>query len=158
MKDGMMSKSQQKQTKQPKTGRKTGRKPRGITSNKPASQASPARKSGVLNPPRRGSMSRRRKAKPKPGEGAERLCAAVDKLVSEECGRIARALVDKTISGNMAGARLVAELSGAKNPRNKPVKKWLGPSRADQWAAEPQWKGPSEDDEETGAPAFERSA
>ena len=103
-------------------------------------------------------MSQRRKAEPEPGEGAERLCAAVDKLVSHECGRIARALVDKTISGNMTGARLVVELSGAKNSRNKPVKKWLGPSRADQLAAEPQWEGPCEGDEETDEPDFERSA
>jgi hypothetical protein len=100
-------------------------------------------------------MSQGRKSDPEPGYGAERLCAAVDILVSQECGRIARALVDKTISGNMAGARLVAELSGAKNPRNKPVKKWHGPSHADQWAAEPKWEGPSEGDEEIGEGGME---
>ena len=184
-----MSKSQQKRTKKPKTGRNTGRKPRGIISKKTASSdslATPAVpenhsgvpddgsmsvgwKAGVPNDgsmsvgsksgvPNDGSMSSGWKVEPEPGDGAEQLRSAVGKLVSQECGRIARALVDKTIAGNMTGARLVVELSGAKNSRNKPVKKWLGPSQADRWAAEPKWQGPPEGDEETGAPAFERSA
>ena len=130
-----MSKSQQKLTKKPKTSRNTGRKQR--------------------------SRSRGRKAEPEPGGGAERLRCAIDKLVSHESGRIAKALVDKTIAGNMTGARLVVELSGAKNSRNKPVKKRhepILPWSAAELAAEPQWTGPPEDDEETGAPAFERSA
>jgi hypothetical protein len=174
----MMGKSQQKLTKKPKTSRKTGRKLCGTTRNKqkspasPVTPAAPANQSGV---PSDGSMSlgwksgapgdrsksRKHKVEPEPGEGAERLRGAVDILVSRQCGRIAKALVDKTIAGNMTGARLVAELSGAKDLRNKPVKKRhepILPWSAAELAAEPQWKGPPEDDEETGDPAFESSA
>ena len=145
-KDGMMGKSQQNSMKQPNTSRNAGRNP-----GSPATGLS--RRGGK---PR--SRSRRRKAEPKPGEGAEWLRCAIDKLVGQECGRIAKALVEKTIAGNMTGARLLVELSGAKNPLNRPVKKRRGPTLAQQLAAEPQWTGPWPGEEETGAPAFERSA
>jgi hypothetical protein len=47
-------------------------------------------------------------------------------------------------------------LADGKKP--EPVMKRHGLSIIEQWAREPQWEGPWLDEEETGAPAFERSA
>ncbi len=58
-----------------------------------------------------------------PGRGAERLCNSVNVILNDESDRIARALVDKTIAGNMSGARLLVELSGVKHPPAKPEDK-----------------------------------
>lgn len=133
-----MGKSQQELTKHPKTSRKTGRKPSGATGNEPTPPASPASNN-----------------EPEPGEGADRLRSAINRLVGQQCGRIAQALVDKTIAGNMTGARLLADLSGAKNPRNQPPKKRFGPSDAERLAMEPPWQGPPEDDEDVGFAGLE---
>jgi hypothetical protein len=89
-----------------------------------------------------------------PKSGGERLRSAVDKLVGCQCGSIAKALVDKTIAGNMTGARLLIELSGAKNPAQQPPKKPHGLTQAQQLALEPQWQGSLEDDDATSDPAF----
>jgi hypothetical protein len=82
------------------------------------------------------------KAEPEPGEAGGRLRDAVDKKVSKECTRIAKALVDKTIAGNLTGVKLVVELTGAKSAARKRPRKRPGPSLAQQWALEPQWTGP----------------
>jgi hypothetical protein len=66
------------------------------------------------------SRSRRKIA---PGCGAERLRNSVNVILNDESDRIARALVDKTIAGNMSGARLLVELSGVKQPPAKPEDK-----------------------------------
>src|ERR1700722_3291059 len=66
------------------------------------------------------SRSRRKIA---PGRGAERLRNSVNVILNDESDRIARALVDKTIAGNMSGARLLVELSGAKHPPVEPEEK-----------------------------------
>jgi hypothetical protein len=58
-----------------------------------------------------------------PGRGAERLRNSVNVILNDESDRIARALVDKTIAGNMSGARLLVELSGTKHPPAKPEEK-----------------------------------
>jgi hypothetical protein len=67
-----------------------------------------------------GPRTRRKLA---PGRGGERLCNSVNVILNDESDRIARALVDKTIAGNMSGARLLVELSGAKHPPAKPEDK-----------------------------------
>ena len=66
------------------------------------------------------SRSRRKIA---PGRGGERLRNSVNVILNDESDSIARALVDKTIAGNMSGARLLVELSGAKQPPAKPEDK-----------------------------------
>ncbi len=74
-------------------------------------------KGGPESQGRRGRKpSAAKKRKPAPGRGAERLRSSINSLVSEESDRIARALVDKTLSGNMTGARLLVELTGANKP------------------------------------------
>jgi len=99
----------------------------------------------------------RRKSAPKPGTGGVLLRNAVDKLVGQECSRIAKALVDRTIAGNMAGAKLLTELSGAKKQGSQPPpkkKKQRGLDLLSWLASEPQWEGAPEQDMETGDPAF----
>jgi len=59
---------------------------------------------------------RRRRRKLPPGRGAERLRSSVNVILNDESDLIARALVDKTIAGNITSARLLVELSGAKHP------------------------------------------
>jgi hypothetical protein len=97
----------------------------------------------------------RRKSAPKPGDGAVLLRNAVDQLVGQECSRIAKALVDRTIAGNMAGAKLLTELSGAKNLGSQPQKKKRrGPSLALWLARQPKWEGPPAEDVATSDPAY----
>jgi len=132
-----MDKSQMVPTKQSNTNGRTGRKSRA---------------------PGDGSLSPGSSAEPEPGEGAELLRNAVDKLVGKECGRIAKALVDKTIAGDVTSAKLVTELAGAKGPRTKPPRKRQGITLAQWLGAQPQWKGPPVDDELAGYPDFETAA
>jgi hypothetical protein len=60
-----------------------------------------------------------------PGRGATRLRNSVNSLVSQQADEIAKALIDKTKAGNMTGARILVELSGAGKPPD-PVKKKPG--------------------------------
>ena len=82
---------------------------RGKPGRKPAASKTPA--------------PRRRRRNLPPGRGAERLISSVNVILNDESDRIARALVDKTIAGNMSGARLLVELSGAKHQPAKPEEK-----------------------------------
>jgi hypothetical protein len=104
----------------------TDRKPSGKASNKQALPQSPANCTGV---PGDGSLSPGRNDEPEPVDSAERLRSA--------------------ISGDMSGARLVADITGVKNPRIKPPKNRCGPTLAEQLALEPPWEGPEEGYEDT---------
>jgi hypothetical protein len=91
--------------------------------------------------------------KQRAGRAGANLRRAVDKLVSENTEKIAQALVNQTIAGNMAGARLVTALTGAEKPPTQPKKsrareektparKWprrTEPSMAALLAAQPSW-------------------
>lgn len=74
-------------------------------------------------PAARKTTAPRSRRKLPPGHGNERLRNSVNVILNDEADRIARALVDKTIAGNMSGARLLVELSGAKHPPAKPEDK-----------------------------------
>src|SRR5580693_5898332 len=88
-------------------------------------QTDKTRKNGKpgRKPQARKTTAPRNRRKLPPGRGAERLCNSVNVILNDESDRIARALVDKTIAGNMSGARLLVELSGAKRPPAKPEEK-----------------------------------
>ena len=100
---------------------------RGKPGRKPAASKTPA--------PRRRNLP--------PGRGAERLISSVNVILNDESDRIARALVEKTIAGNMSGARLLVELSGAKHPPAKPEDKAEEsddfPSLAEMLMCKGQW-------------------
>jgi hypothetical protein len=92
--------------------------------------------------------AKRRRTSTKTHDGGGKLRNAVDELVATESKKIAKALVDKTIEGNMTGAKLIVDLSGANNPQEKP-KKRRGPTMAQSLAMDKLWQPPRDDDGES---------
>jgi hypothetical protein len=91
-------------------------------------------------PGKPGRKPRARKNQP-PGRAAARLRQAVENLVTQESDKIARALVNQTIAGNMTGARILTALTDAEKPIEKKKRKRRGPSEAMRLAMEPPWEG-----------------
>ncbi len=111
--------------------------------SEPAKPAKPRRK---LPGRKRATTSARRLAK---GRGAARLRSSINTIVALESDRLARALSEKAVAGNMAAARLLVEISGAdKEPPEKKRKK--SNSWVELLASEPEWEGEWEDDKEPG--------
>jgi hypothetical protein len=133
---GMMGNVKKQLTKNEKTSSKTGRKPRGAigrkaegnASNKPMLETSGGTPASYIEP--------------EPVDGGTLLRSAVEEEVARRSVRMAKALVDKTIAGNLAGFKIAAEMTGARNPATPPKKKRHGPSQAQQLAEEPEWPGP----------------
>ena len=73
------------------------------------------------------------------GRGGARLRDSINAMVSKQSDRIAQALIDKTVKGNMTGARILVELSGADKAPPEKKKKRSGPSWAELLASEPEW-------------------
>lgn len=84
---------------------------------------------------------RRRRRKLPPGRGALSLINSVNVLLNDESDVIARALVDKTVAGNMASARLLIELACAR-PRSDDEAESRGRSLAEMLTDGPQWEPP----------------
>jgi len=118
------------------------------TQQKPETTKEPGRNAG-RKPTAPAAISRRSceriralpRKKPKPGKAGSALRGSVDCLVIENSIKIAEALVESAIQGSVAGAKLVADLTGAKNlPKEQPKKK---KSRAlaylQQLALDPPW-------------------
>jgi hypothetical protein len=88
---------------------------------------------------------RRRRRNLPPGTGAKRLLNSVNVILSDESDAIARALVDKTIAGDIKSAHLLIELSGLKHPSANSDEDG-GPSLAEmilssgEWIDDEQWK------------------
>jgi len=91
-----------------------------------------------------------------PLDGAECLRQAVDRRLGWNSEMLADILEAKALNGDLATTKVMVVLAAGKKP--EPVKKRNGLTLAEQLAREPQWEGPWLDEEETGAPAFERSA
>ncbi len=89
-----------------------------------------------------------KKRKVAPGQGATRLRSSINSLVSQESDRIAQALIDKTIAGNMTGARLLVELSGAKHPPAEPEEESGISSLIAKLANGPQWVDPESNEKD----------
>jgi hypothetical protein len=147
----MMGNSKQELTKQSKTSSNTGRKTSSTTCGEPAQ---PDKGPGSRGGRPRGKTT----IKAEPGDGGSMLRSAVDILVGKESERIAQAMVKKTIEGNMSGARLLTDLTGAMKSKNKPPKKRYGPTEAELLAMEPQWEGPMEGDEDRDPPLDQDAA
>jgi hypothetical protein len=123
------------------------------TSSEPESPTTELRRQGVKpskprgrkpGPPatelrRRGRKPSAPKRRTPPGRGGLLLRNSINSLVGQESDRIAQALIDKTVAGNMVGARLLVELSGADKVPLPAKKKRRGPSLADLLAKEPEW-------------------
>ncbi len=73
------------------------------------------------------------------GRGGLRLRDSINDKVSKQSDQIAQALIDKTKAGNMTGARILVQLSGADKAPPGKKKKRRGPSWAERLANEPEW-------------------
>jgi len=102
------------------------------------------------NPPaaRGRKLSASLRSKVPAGRGVVRLRSSVNKMVGKEFDRIASALIEKTVAGNMASARMLAGLFDAQNapPDKKKKKKSKCSAYIQQLASEPEWTGPWEDE------------
>jgi len=106
-------------------------------------------KSANLKPRKVGKSTGRKKlAAPEPelppaepGQGAKRLRSSVNSLLASESDRIARALFDKTLVGNISSARLLVQISGANRPPDEDDDGWDdydGPSLVELLAGKPK--------------------
>ncbi len=93
----------------------------------------------VKKPRGRKSAAATKKHKTPPGRAAVRLRSSINSLVSYDSDRIAQALINKTVAGNMTGARLLVALAGADKPPIPLKKKRSGKSLLDLLESEPQW-------------------
>ncbi len=95
------------------------------------------------------NQNKRSKTSNKTSNGGKKLRSEVEKLVAVQSEKIAQALVGKTIQGNMTGAKLLLDLSGANALQSEPKKKRRGPTTAQQWAMDKPWIEPEDGDRET---------
>ena len=95
----------------------TTKEPGSNAGRKPTAPAADSRRKG-------GRIRAMPRKKPKPGKAGSALRGSLDYLVIENSVKIAEALVESAIQGSVAGAKLVADLTGAKNlPKEQPKKK-----------------------------------
>jgi len=66
-------------------------------------------------------------------------------LPHQQYGEIAQTLLDKTLTGNITGARILLALSGANKPPEKPKKKHR--SAVERLLLEPTWEEPVENED-----------
>ncbi len=107
-----------------------------------AKQPEPSQAGKATESPRaaRGrKRSTRRRINAPAGRGAANLRSSVNTMVARESDRIALALIGKTIAGNMTGARILVQLTGAQNPPPEKKKKRPGPSWSELLSSEPDW-------------------
>jgi len=108
----------------------------------------PARIKNLDKPKTQRAKTQRRGRKPAapskihktpPGRGATRLRNSVNSLVGQQADEIAQALIDKTKAGNMTGARILVELSGAGKPPEPVNKKHGGLKLIDLLESDSEW-------------------
>jgi hypothetical protein len=84
-------------------------------------------------------------------DGAELLRQAADKRVGLNSEKLADLLAENALQGDLTSAKVLIGLAERKKPSKEPVKKRRGPSLAERWAAEPEWREePEEGPAETG--------
>jgi len=81
-------------------------------------------------------------------DGAELLHEAADRRVGQNSEKLADLLTQKALEGDLASTKTLVGYAERKKPKPEPVKKRRGPSMAERWAAEPEWKGEEEAVEE----------
>jgi hypothetical protein len=81
-------------------------------------------------------------------DGVERLRHAADKQVGQNWEELTNLLTAKALSGDLASAKALVALAAGKKPRPKRAKKRPGLTLAQRYAAEPQWQGKEEEEEE----------
>lgn len=102
-------------------------------------------KTGSTTNKNKGPASGRKRSRK---DGVELLRRAADRCLVRNSEQLADRLSDKALKGDLACTKALVDLAESKTPQPKRVKKWRGPSLAERWAAEPQWEGPEEEEEE----------
>ena len=85
----------------------------------------------------------------KRGAAGAFLRSSINEQVGLQSDQIAKAVVNKTLAGDMTGARILIQITGADKVPVE-VKKKSGPSWAMQLAAEPLWQGAPDPGEDVG--------
>ncbi len=73
-----------------------------------------------------------------PLDGSEQLRQAADREVSRNSEKLAAALVKKALKGDLASTKVLVALADGKKPIE--AQKQCGPSLAEHWEQEPQWR------------------
>jgi len=96
-----------------------------------------------------------------PEDGAEQLRQAADRQVGLNSEKLADLLTKNALAGDLACARVLVGLAERKKPipepRAEPRMAERGPSQAEQLAAEPEWQGAPEDEEQEGESRYSRT-
>ncbi len=137
-KQGNTTDKKQKPSGRSKTN--AGRKARGSNN--------PAKEKLAKGNPAKGKPAKEYVARP--GSGAACLRSSINTLVEKESKELAKALVDHAKAGNVSSAKLLVELTGAKDPPPAPEQKQCGTKLSGRWGTEPQWQGTAEEDEGSG--------
>jgi hypothetical protein len=89
-------------------------------------------------------------------DGAELLRQEADKQVGMNSEKLVKLLTTKALEGDLASTRVLVGLAERKKPQpQRAAKKRSGPSSAELLEAEPEWREPSEEKEETGGEGVE---
>ncbi len=83
-------------------------------------------------------------------DAGDMLRAAIVERVIARCGDIADAVVDNTVDGNAGVSRLLVDYLDEKKARKSSADKPGGLSWSRNWAAEQQWQGTVDPDDDIG--------
>lgn len=86
-------------------------------------------------------------ASPEKGEielgcGTARLQVAADKKVKRNSNKLAQALLDAALKGQVQSARLLLSLADGETGKTPKKKRRSGPSQVEIWENEPAWEDP----------------
>jgi hypothetical protein len=87
--------------------------------------------------------------------GAELLRQEADKQVGMNSEKLVHLLTAKALKGDLASTRVLVALAERKKQQAERTKKPRGPSSAERLEAEPEWREPPENAEETGGEEVE---
>jgi hypothetical protein len=113
----------------------------------PGNNDEPAEKSGRKRPGRKASA---KVTDPDPGTAGFSLRSAINRAVASQPGRIARALIDESIKGNVSSAKLLIEFTGARTAADPNQKKPF--SWATFFTNDAEWQDPAAPPAEVQAP------
>jgi hypothetical protein len=87
-------------------------------------------------------------AGPACADGVEQLRQEADKQVGQHSEELADVLTKSALAGNVASARMLVVLAENKKPEPNPEDTRPVRSIAEELAAQPEWRGPIEDQED----------
>jgi len=91
-------------------------------------------------------------------DGVGQLRRAAEQWAGWNSEKIAKALANKAVNGNLASAKELVSLAEGKKASPEKGKKWCGPSMAERLASEPRWQEGKGGDREQGRGNREQGA